>query len=270
MAPSLKSEEKHFELRLAQSSADLIAAQRLRYRVFVQELGATGATVDQATCRESDGFDGIYDHLILIDRRRDPRLLDHVVGVYRLLRGEIAKANDGFYSATEFDLSVLNNSGRNLLELGRSCVDANYRGGVAVYLLWNGLAEYVLRHRVDVLFGVASYHGTDVMQIAQSLSFLHQNHLAPTCLRVNVRPAFSQPMDIIAAPDLDRVQAMAQTPALIKAYLRLGGSIGDGAYIDHDFNTIDVCLMMDTARMSTRHKAAYTRRSDRALDMAHT
>jgi L-ornithine Nalpha-acyltransferase len=261
MAPGLKSEEKHFTLKLAQSSDELIAAQRLRYRVFVSELGAKGPTVDHGQERESDQFDEFYDHLILIDRRLDAADLNHVIGVYRLLRGEVARAGGGFYSANEFDLSALTSSKRNLLELGRSCVDANYRGGVAVYLLWNGLAEYVLRHQIDVLFGVASYHGTNIAPIAQSLSFLYQNHLAPPELRVQVGPDFHQQMDIIEKSKIDRVVAMAQTPALIKAYLRLGGSIGDGAFIDHDFNTIDVCLVMDTTRMSSRHKAAYTRRS---------
>jgi putative hemolysin len=263
MANDLKSEEQHFVLKLADNQEDLIAAQRLRYRVFVDELGATGPTVDHETQREADEFDAVYDHLLLIDRRIDPQSRDHVVGVYRLLRSEVANAGPGFYSSAEYDLGPLENSGRRLLELGRSCVDADHRGGIAVYLLWNALAEYVLKHEVEVMFGVASYHGTDVSAIAQSLAFLHKNHLAPADARVQVRPDHFQRLDLIPDDQIDRVQAMAQTPALIKAYLRLGGSIGDGAFIDRAFNTIDVCLMMDTARMSERHKQAYTRRSRR-------
>jgi putative hemolysin len=127
--------------------------------------------------------------------------------------------------------------------------------------MWNALADYVLKHEVEVMFGVASYHGTDLAAISQSLAYLHHHHLAPVDMRVKVRPEHYQSLDLIAVDQLDRVTAMAQTPALIKGYLRMGGCIGDGAYIDRDFNTTDVCLMMDTARMSERHRAAYTRKS---------
>ena len=261
MAVTLKSEARHFILKLAESADELIAAQRLRYRVFVTELGATGPTVDHVNQRESDDFDGVYDHLLLIDRRRDAASLDHVVGVYRLLRGEVALAGPGFYSSTEYDLDPLLRTNRRLLELGRSCIDSGHRGGVGIYLMWNALAEYVLAHGIDIMFGVASYHGTDVAAIAQSLSYLYRNHLAPENLRVRVADEHFQTLDLVAPERIDRIAAMAETPALIKAYLRLGGFIGDGAYIDTNFNTVDVCLMMDTAAMSERHKQAYTRRS---------
>ncbi len=260
MAQDLKSEQRFLRLKLADSPDELLAAQRLRYRVFVEELGATGPTVDHARRIEADSFDSHYDHLILIDTRIDPASLDHVVGVYRLLRGEVALAGPGFYSAAEFDLAPLIATGRPLLELGRSCVDRRHRGGVAMYLLWNALAEYVLEHEIEIMFGVASYHGTDPGRIAQSLSWLHAHHLAPPELRVRVRGPHGQRLDLVPADRLDRVQAMAQTPALIKAYLRLGGHVGEGAFIDRDFNTIDVCLLMDTARMSERHRKAYTRK----------
>ena len=261
MARNLESQERNFQIKLAETPDELTAAQRLRYRVFARELGAHGPTVDHEAGIERDSFDPFYDHLLLIDRRRDPATLDHVVGVYRLLRSEVALAGPGFYSAAEYDLAPLLNTGRRLLELGRSCVDAQYRGGIAMYLLWNALAEYVLAHDIEVMFGVASYHGTDPQAIAQSLSLLWQKHLAPPDIRVRVRAQFHQPLNLIPPERIDRVQAMAQTPALIKAYLRLGGFVGDGAFVDHDFNTIDVCLMMDTARMSERHRKAYTRRS---------
>lgn len=262
MASNLKSEERHFLLKIAESEAELLAAQRLRYRVFVEELGATGPTVDHARRLESDDFDDLYDHMILIDRRRDPEALDHVVGVYRLLRSQVALKGKGFYSNAEYDLTPLISTGRNLLELGRSCVDAQHRGGVAMYLLWNALGAYVLDHGIEILFGVASFHGTEIDRIAQSLSYLHHHHLAPADIRVRVRDGHYQSLDLIPPERIDRVAAMAQTPALIKAYLRLGGHIGDGAYIDRNFNTTDVFLMMDTVSMSQRHMAAYARRSE--------
>lgn len=251
-------DESHFETRLARSDADLAAAQRLRYEVFVEELGGDGDMVDHDARLERDRFDPYFDHLLLIDTRRpDP---GRVVGVYRLLRGDQAEKAGQFYTEDEYDLTPLKQSGRRLLELGRSCVHADYRGGTAMYHLWNGLANYVHEHRIEVLFGVASFHGTDIAALAQPLSYLHHYHLAPPALRVRVQPEHKQRMDLIARDQVDRRAAMVATPALIKAYLRLGGFVGEGAFIDHDFNTTDVCLLMDTERMSARAHAHYTRK----------
>ena len=255
-------ETKHLQVRLAVSEADFLAAQRLRYRVFVEELGGDGPLVDHAGRFERDEFDPVNDHLILVDRRRDAAKLDHVVGVYRLLRGAQAAAFGRFYCDAEYDLGPLRASGRELLELGRSCVDAGYRGGPAMFLLWNALAEYVLEHGVEVLFGVASFHGTDIEALKGPLSWLHHRHLAPEALRVRALSDHYQRMDLVPEDQLDRREAMVAMPALIKAYLRLGGFVGDGAFIDREFNTTDVCLLMDTAAMSARHKGFYTRKHE--------
>lgn len=245
-----------FETRLIKDADELRASQHLRYMVFVEELGGDGTGVDHDGQLEHDSFDQYFDHLILIDHAR-PKSLGQIVGVYRLLRGDQIKASTGFYSEGEYDLSALKASGRRLLELGRSCLHPDYRGGTAMYHLWQGLAEYVAEHSIEVMFGVASFHGTDVQTVAQSLSHLYHAHLAPAELRP--RALAHQRMDIIAPDLIDRPQAVKDTPALIKAYLRLGGTVGDGAYIDHEFNTIDVCLVMDALRMSKRHRDIYTR-----------
>ncbi len=248
-----------FQVRLATTPDDLRAAQRLRYQVFVRELGGDGPLVDHAAGLERDHLDPFFDHLLLVDATRPPG--DHVVGVYRVLRADQAVAAGGFYSAAEYDLTALTASGRRLLELGRSCVHPDYRGGTAMYHLWTGLACYVQTNGIEVLFGVASFHGTDIGALAQPLSFLHHRHLAPPDLRVRaIAPAF-QTMNLLPEDQIDRVQAMRDTPALIKAYLRLGGAVGEGAFVDHAFNTTDVCLVMDTTRMSESHKAIYTRES---------
>ncbi len=246
-----------FTLRLATDPADIRAAHRLRYRVFVEELGGTGPLVDHEQGLEADRFDPYFDHLVLIDERLPKG--DHVVGVYRVLRGEQAQKAGQFYSEGEYDLTVLKSSGRRLLELGRSCVDARYRGGMAMYRLWNGLARYVADHGVEILFGVASFHGTDVRALAEPLSHLRYRHLAPDDIRVRAVEETFQRMDLIAEDQIDRRRAMAQTPALIKAYLRLGGFVGEGAFIDHAFNTTDVCLVLDTARMNEAQREIYTK-----------
>ena len=173
------ADDPHLVLRLAADARDLRAAQRLRYRVFVEELGGDGPLVDHAARLEVDAFDPLFDHLVLIDTRRDAGALEDVVGVYRLLPGARLGPGEPFYSETEYDLTALRRSGRHLLELGRSCVDPEYRGGVAMFRLWNGLADYVLERGIEVLFGVASFHGTDATALAMPLSYLHHAHLAP-------------------------------------------------------------------------------------------
>ena len=241
-----------FSVKIAETDADLRAAQALRYDVFVRELGGGGEMVDHEQGLEMDRFDPFFDHMLVTDNKAG-----QVVGVYRLLRGEQAEKLGQFYSEDEYDLTALKQSGRRLLELGRSCLHADYRGGMAMFHLWSGLADYVEQHQIEILFGVASFHGTEIGPLANALSMLHHNHLAPEDLRVRAQPAHFQSMDLVAKEELDRRQAMLDTPALIKAYLRLGGFVGEGAYIDHAFNTTDVCLVLDTARMNERQRKIY-------------
>ncbi|WP_372802962.1 GNAT family N-acetyltransferase [Paracoccus seriniphilus] len=256
----MKSDPSYFDIRIARSDSDLRAAQRLRYRVFVEELGGTGPLVDHDARLERDEFDDIVDHLCLIDRRRSVEDLDHVVGVYRLLPGDRARSFGRFYCDSEYDLTSLRQSDRPVLELGRSCVDPAFRGGTAMFLLWNALADYVLDLGIEVLFGVASFHGTDIQALAPSLSWLHHNHLAPEGLRPVARAEGFQAMDLIPPDQLDRRQALIGMPALIKAYLRLGGMVGEGAFVDRAFNTTDVFLLMDTKAMSDKHRKFYESR----------
>jgi putative hemolysin len=247
-----ESSDPAFRVALAESEADLRRAQALRYDVFVRELGGGGALVDHDAGLERDRYDPFFDHLLLIDEATGD-----LAGVYRLMRCDQAVAAGQFYSEDEYDIAPLRASGRRLLELGRSCLHRDYRGGMAMYYLWQGLADYVQRHDIEILFGVASFHGTDIDALAAPLSFLHHGHLAPPALRVRAVADSYQSMDLIAQDRLDRRAAAVAVPALIKAYLRLGGFVGDGAYIDHAFNTTDVCLVMDTARLTARQRQIY-------------
>jgi putative hemolysin len=250
-----RSATDELTVRLATSEADLRAAQRLRYDVFVEELGGDGPLVDHQARLEKDRFDPFYDHLLLIDDSRG----GDVVGVYRLMREDQAQAAGQFYSEDEYDLTALRQSGRRLLELGRSCLAPDYRGGAGMFHLWQGLAGYVAEHGIEILFGVASFHGTDIETLAAPLSLLHHRHLAPERLRVRARAEHFQSMDLIQEDRIDRRAAMLQVPALIKAYLRLGGFVGEGAFVDHAFNTTDICLVMDTARLSATQRAIYAK-----------
>jgi len=242
-----------FETALARTPEDLRAALALRYHVFVLEMGAGGAGVDHAAGLEQDAFDTHALHLLLRDRTRPED--DQVIGVYRLMDDGAARAAGQFYSEGEYDLAPLRARGRRLLEMGRSCVHPDYRDGQALFHLWQGLAAHVRDSGAEILFGVASFHGTEPGALAQPLSLLHHRHLAPEPLRVRSR--LFQPMDMLPEDRMDRLAALRQMPPLIKAYLRLGGRVGAGAYVDHAFNTTDVCLVVDTARMSARGRALY-------------
>ncbi len=242
-----------FSVRLAQSPKDVQAAQRLRYDVFVEELGGSGADVDHDARLEIDRFDAFVDHLLLQDHAREGA---PVVGVYRLLREDAAQSAGQFYSEDEYDLTLLRQSGLKLLELGRSCVHPDYRGGTALFQMWQGLADYVADHEIQVLFGVASFHGTDPQELAHPLSQLHERYLAPEALRVRARQY--QPMNLVPSELIDRKRAAREMPSLIKSYLRLGGCVGDGAFVDQAFNTTDVCLVLDTARLNERQRAMYS------------
>lgn len=242
-------ENSQFEVRLARDEGDIRAAQRLRYDVFVEELGALPPSNGEKL--ERDTYDPYFDHLLLIDNAAGGQ----VVGAYRLMRDDMAAAGIGFYGAEEYELGKL--AGRRALELGRSCVAKGYRGGVAMHLLWEGLGAYVSQHDINILFGVASFHGADPAPLGQALSYLHHKYLAPEDLRLRSK-AFV-PMDQFALAEIDSKAALRQVPSLIKAYLRLGGFVGDGAFVDRAFNTVDVCLIMDTGRMVRRYKDFYSR-----------
>ncbi|MEM9046306.1 MAG: GNAT family N-acyltransferase [Pseudomonadota bacterium] len=256
----MKIEAGRFTVRLADSEADVRAAQRLRYRVFVEEMGATPSPEDAVDRRETDRYDPFFEHLLLIDNECERPEIEHgVVGVYRLMRDSSARDGIGFYGSSEYDLSKLLAPGRQSVELGRSCVDVEVRGGAGMHMLWTGLGEYVNAYDISIMFGVASFHGRKVEPIGQALSYLHHNHLAPPDLRVRAVEHNFTAMDVLPVERVSRAEAMRQLPALIKAYIRLGGFVGEGAFIDYEFNTVDVCLLMDTTRMVERYRNYYSR-----------
>ena len=248
-----------YRVKLAGTEAERAGAQRLRYRVFVEEMGAKTGPEQRMLRREWDAYDAFSEYLVLLDRQAGSDPVEAVVGAYRLMTGEAARQGIGFYGEAEFDLSVLKAGGRAVLELGRSCVAREHRGGPGMHLLWNALAAYVLGGRIEVLFGLASFPGTDPGRYAEALSHLHRAHLAPDDLRVRALPERAVAMNMMPAERVDAERAMRTVPPLIKAYLRVGGFVGEGAVVDREFNTVDVCLIMDTGRMVERYRSFYAR-----------
>jgi len=247
-------------VRLARTENDRIGAFRLRYRVFAEEFGAMGSGIDHARRIESYVYDANAEHLILVDRSSPSASHDHIVGTCRLLARAEAKHNaHGFYSSTEFDLGRLLTRETSLLEIGRSCLLPAHRNGSTLYALWTGLADYVLTNNIQILFGVASFHGTDLRIFQQPLSYLHCHHLAPPDLRVASLASEDWQAILLPRSAIVRSQALALMPPLIKAYLRLGASVGHGAFVDAAFRTVDVCVIVDTERMRQNRQEAFKR-----------
>ena len=248
------------QVRLAETAADIDAAQALRYRIFYETLRARPLPEMLRRRRDFDRFDGDCDHLLVLDHGRGNGR-DTVVGTYRLLRREAARRLGGFYSANEYDIAPLVAHGGEILELGRSCVDPAYRQRPAMQLLWSGIAAYVFYHDVTLMFGCASLSGTDPDAHATLLSYLHYYHLAPPALRPHALSERHVDMRRLAVGAINPGQALAALPPLIKGYLRLGGFVGDGAVIDEQFNTTDVCILVKTDLVTEKYSRHYERKS---------
>lgn len=246
------------EVRLAESPAEIAAAQALRYRVFYDGMGAKPSAEMAALRTDFDDFDQVCDHLLVIDRARGAGAAG-VVGTYRLMRRQVGLAFGRFYTAGEYDISNILANGGNFMELGRSCVDAAYRNGATMKKLWDGIAAYVFHHDVELMFGCASLPGTDPDELAGHLGYLYHHHLAPAHLRPRALPHLFVDMNRRAADAIDPRRSLAGLPPLIKGYLRLGGFVGDGAVIDHQFNTTDVCVMVKTELVTAKYRAHYDR-----------
>jgi len=255
-AVDVRSRDLH--IRLAETEEEVAAAQRLRYRVFVEEVGARPSEEMARSGREFDEFDAFCDHLLIFDAAAAPPP-GRVVATYRFLRREQARRAGRFYTQGEYDVSPLLDYPGEIMELGRSCVDRDYRTGGNMQLLWRGIAAYVLHFRVDLLFGCASLRGTDVAALAQPLAYLHHHHLAPAGLRPRALAERYVDMNLLPAEAIDAKAALHSLPPLVKGYLRLGGFVGDGAVVDPEFGTTDVCVVVKTDVVTDKYRRHLTR-----------
>jgi putative hemolysin len=227
---------------LARTSADVMEAQRLRYKIFAEEMGAKLSGHDGL---DRDGFDPFCDHLLVRERE-----FGKVVGTYRMLSPAMA-SEVGYYSAGEFDLSRIEHLFDHTAEVGRACVHRDYRNGGVITHLWAGLARYMQANRYDTLIGCATISMADGGHLAASLyNRLKHEHLAPPEYRVF--PRCPLPLDALRN-DLED----APCPALVKGYLRLGAWIcGEPAW-DPDFNTADLLVMLPMSRINRRYAAHF-------------
>ncbi len=250
------------EVRLAETDAEVEAAQRLRYRVFYEEMSAVPSPAMRESRRDFDRFDSFCDHLLVVDRAvhgEDGQPL--VVGTYRLMRDADAARAGGFYTSGEYDIGPMLagiEPGSKVLELGRSCVLKSYRAKPgSMQLLWRGVMGYVNRFSIDLMFGCASLQGTDPDALALPLSYLHYFHTMPEGMSVRARPELYVDMARMPKDAIDPKEALRTLPPMIKGYVRAGGGIGEGAVIDRQFGTTDVFIYFPVSKIDPRYRSRF-------------
>ncbi len=228
----------------AKNADEVRQAQRLRFQVFAQEMGARLDT--KLPGHDVDMFDNYCEHLLVRDQ-----LTREVVGTYRLLTPAQARRIGSTYSDLEFDLTRLRGLRDRMVELGRSCVHPDYRQGGVIMVLWGALAEFMVRNKLDTMIGCASipmlHNGIVCGDAAASIwQQLKATHLAP--IEHHVRARLPLPVE-----RLDGTLAV-EPPALIKGYLRLGAKVLGAPAWDPDFNTADLPMMMRIDDLPSRYR----------------
>ncbi|MGB3500433.1 MAG: GNAT family N-acetyltransferase [Mesorhizobium sp.] len=245
------------EVRLARNPAEIAAAQKVRFKVFVEELGARlGKDADG---HDIDAYDAYCDHLLVLDTSKQGSVADRIVGTYRLLRQDVARAHQGFYSAGEFQIDALvaRHPERRFLELGRSCVLPEYRTKRTVELLWQGIWAYARRHSIDVMVGCASFPGIAPAAHALALSFLAHHSAAQGDWHIDAKRPMGYAMDLVPVEAVDMREALAEMPPLIKGYLRLGAKFGHECVVDVEFGTTDVFVVLPVESIADRYLNYY-------------
>ena len=253
-----KIEVDNYVIKIAETKSELKKAQALRYSVFYKEKKAIPTISKKILRLDYDKVDKFADHLIVIDKNRKG-IKNKIVGTYRLIRGDIAAHCGGFYTSSEFDLSKILNSYENnqILELGRSCVHQDYRNGTIMNLLWKAIAEYVKLYDIKILLGCASFHGTDVMKYTNELSYLRKNFSLPDELSVKSLDSKIYPAYTEIDSNNNDLRTFVKLPPLIKGYLRVGGKVSHDCYVDYKFNTIDLCVIVNTNNIDEKYKKKY-------------
>lgn len=239
--------DHEFELKIISGSDKLLLeTQLLRYQSFFGNENVTSKSLRI----DSDKYDRFSEHLVVIDKSYSSK---KVVGTYRLLNSKKLPKNMELYTSTEFNIKNLLAREEKILEVGRSCVDKNYRDGRIIKLLWRGLASQIVSQKVDLVIGCASFFEKNVDMIKDQLSYLIHFHCPPK--NYNTFPLISKKvnLDIVKKEELELKKVFRKLPPLIKAYTRTGAWIGKGAVLDNVFNTIDVCIILKSKNMHKKY-----------------
>lgn len=228
-----------YHVGIARSDSEIREAQKLRYRVFADEMGARLQTREAGV--DADLFDPYCEHLIVRDETNG-----RIVGTYRILSPTAARRVGAYYSESEFDLTRLQHLRQQMVEVGRSCIDPDYRGGAVIALLWSKLAEYMVINGYQYLIGCASVAMTDGGHNAANLFVqLIENSLAP--IEYRVFPRSPLPYERLVTGQ------RAEIPPLIKGYLRAGVYVCGEPSWDPDFNTADLLVLLPMSRINPRY-----------------
>ncbi|MFA9439832.1 GNAT family N-acetyltransferase [Uliginosibacterium sp. sgz301328] len=235
---SVAQKSRNFFVGLAGTASEILEAQKLRYRVFAEEMGARLPSTTPGVDR--DHFDAYCEHLIVRDEE-----CGRIVGTYRILTPENARRIGGYYSDTEFDLTRLQHLRSGLVEVGRSCIDADYRSGAVITLLWSGLARFMTQGGYDHLMGCASIGMADGGHNAANVYRALEKHLSSPEYRVFPRHAL--PVERLAT------QSPVEIPPLLKGYMRAGAMVCGAPAWDPDFNTADLLLLLSMTQVDSRY-----------------
>ena len=255
---SIKIENRNLIIKLAETNSEIKKAQSLRYSVFYKEKNAKAGLFKKMLRRDFDKIDRFADHLIVIDKNRRS-LQNNIIGTYRLIRGDLANQYGGFYTSTEFELSNIFHSYKNnqILELGRSCIHKKYRNGSTINLLWRAIANYVSIYDIKILLGCVSFPGTNVMNFSDELAYLKKNHSLQSDLSVKSLDVNIYPINNSKNKNVSDLKLFITLPPLIKGYLRVGGKVSESCFVDHDFNTIDLCVVVQTNDINNKYKKRF-------------
>ena len=255
---------RDFEVRLTRNKEERKQVRQLRYAVFVEEEGASATEEQRTLGEEYDAYDRYAEYMAVFHQGR-------VVGTYRIIDRNAAEKMGGFYTENEFNISKIKKYRGNIAEMSRACVEKSYRENALVMrMLWAGLGELIVRRKIGVVFGVASFVGTKPARSAQAISYLCYNHLSPLRLRATVVPekfpAGTNPklsrMNILPREFVDEADAKSEMTPLIKGYLRLGATFGKGVFVDAPFNSYDVFVMVETRKMDAAYQKHFLGREN--------
>jgi L-ornithine Nalpha-acyltransferase len=244
------------EVRLAKTIPEITAAQALRFEVFFKE---RGFACDVAIPLDMDRFDAHCAHLLIIDTAVLGTLSDQLVGTARMLLDDKALNAGGFYSESEFTLRSLRQrqANKKFLEIGRTCIKAEWRSKRTVELMWQGIWAFALENKIDVMVGCASLDGTVPAAHATALSLMHHHYRAKGAWRAKALPERFSSMDLMPFEAINLKEAMLAMPPLLKGYLRIGAYVGEGCVIDTDFGTTDVFIVLPVAKIKQRYIKHY-------------
>ncbi len=228
----------HYIARLAETAADVAAAQSLRHRCFRTARGLDGVASDGGG-QDRDNFDAQCLHVLIEDSDTGALL-----GCYRLLLLPTARDLGRSYAGQFYDLTALADFAGPVLELGRFCIDAACSDPDVLRIAWGAMTRVVDTEGVTLLFGCSSFEGTDPVAHAEALGLLASRHRAPAVWRPGRKAA-----EVVPLPDhpFDARRAMAAMPPLLRTYLGMGGWVSDHAVVDRDLNTLHVFTGVEIA-----------------------